>query len=303
MMPPASLRDILRADVPLSELTTWQIGGPARWVAEPRREQLVELFHWIRDEKLPYVFLGRGSNVLAPDEGFSGVVILTRNSLRDIRRDGDHLFAEAGCSLPALSKAAAREGSRGFEFLIGIPGTVGGALTMNAGLTVFRPREIREVTHEIEFLDENLEFHRCPYAECHPTYRTSDFVGGRRMITAGWFTLGDFGDPQQIHHDTLEHLRDRKSKQPLDKPTAGSTFKQPAGGHSAGWYIEHAELKGTQIGNARISPKHANWIENLGNATAADVVSLLELVSKTVQERFGVELQPEVRLLQEGVHA
>lgn len=294
---PPHLSGIISPDVPLAPLTTWKIGGPAKWLAEPRRSDLPPLFEWITSERIPYAYLGRGSNILVPDEGFPGVVILLRNSMAEVTQTSDTIVAESGVSLPRLAKTAAKAGSRGFEFLIGIPGTVGGALAINAGLTVFRPREIAAVVSTVEYLAADRTFQTSPYLNFHPGYRSSDFLTNGYLITRAWFPLGEKGNPDDIHRDTLRHLADRKSKQPLDKPTAGSTFKQPPAGKPAGFYIEQAGLKGYKIGNVRVSPKHANWVENLGGGTEREVRMLLDHVKQTVMETFGIELKEEVRHL------
>jgi len=207
------------------------------------------------------------------------------------------LMAEAGVSLPRLSKAAANQGVGGYEFLIGIPGTVGGALAMNAGLTVFRPKEVRDIVDEVEIIDRGGNVHRVSYESLHPGYRCSDLLHQDHLVCRAWFRLTAPADPEEIHQRTLQHLADRKRKQPLDRPTAGSTFKQPPGGKPAGWYIEQAGLRGLQVGGVRVSPKHANWIENLGPGTARDVMEIIHRIKETVQEKFSVSLEEEIRYL------
>jgi len=252
------------------------------------------LLNWAFEHDIPIYFLGRGSNVLIDDAGLSGLVILTRNSMTELRRDGNQIVAGSGVFLPHLSKFAAREGFSGFEFLIGIPGTVGGALAMNAGLTVFRPREMVSIVQSFDVVNQDGSIETLTMNDIHSGYRHTDLLDEKRFVLQVRFRLDDEGDPDEIRRNTFDHLAERKRKQPLDKPTAGSTFKSPPGSKGAGWYIEQAGLKGFQIGGARVSPVHANWIENLGNATAADVRQLMEHIQQTVQNHSAIKLEPEI---------
>ncbi|MES2707676.1 MAG: UDP-N-acetylmuramate dehydrogenase [Verrucomicrobiota bacterium] len=299
MKTPPPLAAPVRELVPLAPFTTWKIGGPARWLAEPSGAELAPLLSWAQEEEVPVWFLGRGSNVLIPDAGLPGLVILTRNSLCGLSRVGDHIHAESGVSLMRLSKFAASEGFRGFEFMIGIPGTVGGALAVNAGLTVFRPRDMSSVTEDFEVITLRGVRETLSMGDVHACYRHTDLLDGGRFVASARFRLEETGDPAVISRETLEHLHERKRKQPLDKPTAGSTFKSVPEGKGAGFYVEQAGLKGFRIGAAQVSNKHANWIENLGGATAADVRELISVIQSRVSAETGVRLDPEVIFLQE----
>jgi UDP-N-acetylmuramate dehydrogenase len=214
-----------------------------------------------------------------------------------IERKDSVLIAESGASLPALAKTAAREGYTGFEFLIGIPGTVGGGIVMNAGLTVFRPREIAQVLVDFDTISVNGLQETLTAKDVHMGYRSSELQMGDRLVTKARFQLSEKGDPGEIRQASIEHHRERKSKQPLDKPTAGSTFKSPPGRKGAGYYIEKAGLKGHQIGGAVVSDKHANWIENSGEATSEDIQTLIEFIRKKVQEEHDVFLEVEVKIV------
>lgn len=288
---------LLRENVPLANLTTWKVGGPALYLAEPAEDEVPGLIQWAVSSRLPVYFLGRGSNVLIPDAGLPGLVILTRNSLCRLERVGNHLVAGAGVSLPRLSSFAANEGYAGFEFMVGIPGTVGGAIALNAGLTVFRPRDMTAVVESFDLVDSAGAVSQHTMDDIHAGYRQTDLLRGDRMILRARFKLEEPGDPVIIHQNTIEHLRERKSKQPLDKPTAGSTFRSPPCTKGAGWHIEQAGLKGFRIGDAMVSQKHANWIENLGNATAADISTLIHHIQNEVFKQSGIHLEPEVRIL------
>ena len=287
----------LKTQIHLSTFTTWKIGGFAQYLVEPDLYESIEAVRWADNNKLSVYFLGNGSNILIDDTGLPGLVIVTRNSLMGLRREADYIIAESGVFLPHLSKFAAREGFSGFEFLIGIPGTVGGAIAMNAGLTVFRPREMTAIVQDFDVLNLDGSIETLTMDDVNAEYRHTDLLDGKRLILQARFRLDESGDPTEIKRNTFEHLAERKRKQPLDKPTAGSTFKSPPGSKGAGWYIEQAGLKSFQVGGARVSPVHANWIENLGGATAADVRQLIEHIQQTVIDKFGVSLESEVRFL------
>lgn len=282
----------------LQPYTTWKIGGVARWLAEPTLDEVPKLVNWAVEREIPIYFLGRGSNVLIDDAGLPGLVILTRNSMTQLYREGGQIVAGSGVFAPKLSKFAAREGFAGFEFLIGIPGTVGGALALNAGLTVFRPREMVSIVENFDVLNLDGSIETLTMQDVNASYRKTDLLDGNRLILQVRFRLEEQGNPDEIRQNTFEHLAERKRKQPLDKPTAGSTFKSPPGSKGAGWYIEQAGLKGFQMGEARVSPIHANWIENLGGATATDVRQLMTHIQTTVKDRMGTHLEPEIRFLE-----
>jgi UDP-N-acetylmuramate dehydrogenase len=284
----------LNPHISLASYTTWKIGGPARWLSEPTVDQVPELVSWAKEQAIPVYFLGRGSNVLIDDAGLPGLVILTRNSMDRLFQEGNRIVAGSGVFLPHLSKFAAREGFSGFEFLIGIPGTVGGALAMNAGLTVFRPREMASIVESFDVINPDGRIETLTIADINPSYRKTDLISSNRFVLQVRFRLEHEGNPDKIRRNTFEHLTERKRKQPLDKLTTGSTFKSPPGSKGAGWYIEHAGLKGFQIGGARVSQVHANWIENLGYAKAADIKKLMMHIQERVETFHKIELEPEI---------
>lgn len=296
---PPSISDKIQADVPLSNFTTWKVGGPAKWLIEPNSQEIHEVVTKAFAANVPVQFIGRGSNLLISDKGFNGLVILTRNSLTNIQRIENEIIAESGVSLPRLSKFAAAQGFKGYEFLIGIPGTVGGGIAMNCGLTVYQPQEITSVLIDFDVFDIDQLTVRSGLTmrDVNAAYRTTDIQNGRLFVIRARFKLEESGIPKEISAKTISHLRDRKSKQPLAMPTAGSTFKSMPEGKSAGWYIEQAGLKSSKVGGAKVSEKHANWIENTGDATAADILSLIQKIEKTVLEKFQVSLEREVCLV------
>lgn len=291
-MPP-KLTIPIEENVPLAPLTTWKVGGPARWLAQPSVAEAPALYAWAREEGIPIYLLGRGSNVLISDEGLPGLVVLTKSSMAGVELRDDVLVAEGGGFLAKISNVASRAGWAGFEFLVGIPGTVGGAIVVNAGLTVFRPREMTAIVQDFDVLFADGRVQTLTYDDIDVGYRHSELLGKSHLILSARFRLEEQEDPKVIRKRTVEHLKERKRKQPLDKPTAGSTFKSVPEGKGAGWYIEHAGLKGYQIGGARVSPKHANWIENMGEAKAADIRQLIAHIQQRVQAECGVSLEPE----------
>ena len=287
----------IQQHVLLAPYTSWKIGGPASWFVDAGGSELSRVFVLAKQQEISTYFLGRGSNVLIDDAGLHGLVVSTRNSLSKLWREENLIVAESGVFLPHLSKFAARLGFKGFEFLIGFPGTVGGALVMNAGLTVFRPREIVEIVKDFDVLNLDGSVETLTMQDINPGYRKTDLLEGNRLVLRVRFRLEDEADPKTIQRSTFEHLTERKRKQPLDKPTVGSTFKSPREGKGAGWYIDQSGLKGFQLGNARVSPMHANWIENLGGASSSDVRHLITHIQNTVKSRMGIDLEPEVQIL------
>ncbi|MCH8540759.1 MAG: UDP-N-acetylmuramate dehydrogenase [Opitutales bacterium] len=293
-----SLEKIIQQNVPLARYTTWQVGGPAKYFAEPKAEEIPDLFDWAHSRNLPIYIIGRGSNILISDEGLPGLVIVTRKSLDYISITKNHIETGAGTPMPRLAQFAAKEGWKGFGFMVGIPGTVGGGIRMNAGLTVFRPREMVSVVQDFDFLNTDGRLETLTMKDIHARYRETDLGSRPGIILRARFKLEESGDPDAIMKFTKEHLAERKRKQPLDKPTAGSTFKSPPGSKGAGWYIEQTGLKGFQIGGARVSPKHANWIENMGNARASDILELIEYIQNYAKAELGIILETEALYLQ-----
>jgi UDP-N-acetylmuramate dehydrogenase len=292
-------------NVPLAPRTTWKIGGPADWYLEPGSE--VELragLTWARDRGLPVRILGRGSNVLISDAGLRGLVICLRayRKAEAVVRAGSGggpslLEASAGVSLPRLAKIVAKEGYGGYEFYIGIPGTVGGAVVMNAGFGPGDERQTANRCEAVQVMEPGGEPEWRPYTDFRPVYRHTDLVGSGTVVLAARFALRERAEQAAIRAATAEHLAMRREKQPLTRPTAGSVFKGTKDGVPAAVLIDRCGLKGLVVGGARVSPKHANWIENTGGATAADVRELIQQVRERVRAETGVDLEPEVRFL------
>ncbi|WP_018865654.1 MULTISPECIES: UDP-N-acetylmuramate dehydrogenase [unclassified Thioalkalivibrio] len=288
-------RGRLQARVPLAGLTSWRVGGPADWLFQP--VDLDDLVAALRDHashapQMPVTFLGLGSNVLIRDGGVDGLVVHLSGVLNERRRlDGDRLLLGAGLACAQAARFGAREGLVGAEFLAGIPGTVGGALYMNAGAW---GGEIWPLVESVATVDVRGELH---------TRTPADYSIGYRSVRGPedeWFTgcvlrLAP-GDPEAGTRRIRELLRERSAKQPLGLPSCGSVFRNPEGDHAAR-LVEAAGLKGLRRGAAEISPKHANFITHDGTARAADIEWLLRHAQDAVERRFGVHLEPEVRVL------
>lgn len=279
---------------PLSEHSTFRIGGPARFGIFPKsREELLMALKHLSDCEIPFWVIGNGSNLLFPDEGFSGAVLFT-SAWRQIDRIGDSLVVSAGVLLPSLSKRAAREGLSGLEFANGIPGTVGGAVFMNAGAYGSCMEQVCTFSRYFDLSDGTVG--ELSGAEQGFDVRMSLYQRepNRILLEAG--LLLSEKDPREIEMQMSALAEKRKQSQPLELPSAGSIFKRPVG-HFAGKLIEDCGLKGVTVGGAQVSEKHAGFIVNRGGATAYDVRALIELIQERVRDTYGVDLEPEIRIL------
>jgi len=279
-------------DEALAKHTSFRIGGPAKRMAFPKTaEELIRLEELLRKADVRTVLLGNGTNVLFPDEGLDAVVIAT-GEMKEIRREGDELLADAGVSLARLATAACQEGLTGLEFAHGIPGSLGGGVVMNAGayggtladvlteVTAFFPDGVRTLKAE----------------ELQLSYRHSVFMEQREAVVLRARVKLREGACGAIRAQMEELMDRRKISQPLEYPSAGSTFKRPEG-YFAGRLIEDCALKGVRVGGAEVSVKHAGFVINTGGATCADVLALIEKIQKTVYASTGVTLEPEVRII------
>jgi UDP-N-acetylmuramate dehydrogenase len=277
---------------PLARLTTIGTGGPARWFARPSSmDALASALRFARDEQLPLAVVGLGSNLLVADDGFEGMVLRLEGALATIELDGEHAICGGGASLAALVRRATDSGLSGIEFGCAIPGTVGGAVRMNAGAY---GGELRDVL--IEALVVSAEgVRRHGPDELEMTYRHSNVGHGEVVAVA---MLGLSPAPLERVRATVKAMQARRTAaQPRKARTFGSVFKNPDEGPGAGQLLEACGLKGHVIGGAQISPVHANFIENLGGASSADVAALIGEGRRRVREQFGVELEHEVELL------
>ena len=280
---------------PMKSYTTFRVGGPAKWMAAPEDEQQLRIILKIcKETTTPYFVLGRGSNLLVSDNGFAGVVINLRKHFNTITTDkkAKTITAEAGASLPAVSQAALSAGLTGLEFAAGIPGTMGGGLFMNAGAY---GGELKQIVTEATVMTKDGVIRRVLNEEMALGHRLSSFMKTGETILSVTMQLAD-GNPEAIKAMMDDFNGRRRDKQPLEYPSAGSTFKRPTG-YFAGKLIEDAGLKGFTVGGAKVSEKHAGFVINTGTATASDIWNLCQEVRKKVFAQFGVELEPEIQMV------
>lgn len=278
----------------LKEHTYTRMGGKADLYATPDNyESLQVVIDYARQHDLPLTILGFGSNLIVKDGGIRGIVV-NLNKLNKIERSGNQIIAQSGAAIIDVSRAAGEHHLSGLEFACGIPGSVGGALYMNAGAY---GGEIADVLESTLVLTPEGELVRLTKEQLELGYRRSNIGPNGYMVLEATFSLtpGDY-DAIKAKMDELTFLRE--SKQPLEYPSCGSVFKRPPG-HYAGQLIQESGLQGTRIGGAEVSTKHAGFIVNVDNATASEYISLIRHVQKTVNERFGVELETEVRIIGE----
>lgn len=280
---------------PMQRHTTFQIGGVADIVACPtRRREICDLTRICRTTGAPLTVIGNGSNVLVGDKGVRGLVIMTDRLRRVTVTSANTIEAWAGAPIAKAANLARNYSLAGLEFAYGIPGTVGGAIYMNAGAY---NRNMENVVTETEYVDDNGQLKTMRGDEHKFGYRKSVFRDTNFVIVKSTLTLTG-GDSAEITAKMNEYTRLRNEKQPLNMPSAGSVFKRPPG-YFAGKLIEDCGLKGYQIGGARVSDKHAGFIVNTGNATCGDVLRLIETIRETVLRQFGVNLESEIRVIGE----
>ena len=279
-------------DEPLAKHTSFRIGGPAKRMAFPKTaEELIVLDGFARELGVRTILLGNGTNVLFPDEGIDAAVIATGEMAR-IERDGETLAADAGVSLARLATVAWQEGLTGLEFAHGIPGSLGGGVVMNAGAY---DGALSDVLSEVTALFPD-GVRTIPAEDLHLSYRHSLFTEEPEAVVLRAKVRLNAGDKDAVKARMDELMARRKASQPLEYPSAGSTFKRPTG-YFAGRLIENAGLKGASVGGAQVSPKHAGFVINTGGATCTDVLGLIETIQKTVYDAAGVMLEPEVRII------
>ena len=274
----------------MSRHTTFRTGGPASLFIKPKDvEQLQQIMRLVRSLELPYFVVGNGSNLLVSDEGFEGVVI-SLERFDELKLQGDStIFAGAGVLNSSIASFARDNSLTGFEFAAGIPGTIGGAMIMNAGAY---GGEMKLITREVTVLDPKGEILTLDNETMEFGYRTSAIKGRGHIVLSVLMDL-EKGDKEAITEQMKELALKRKEKQPLEYPSAGSTFKRPEG-HFAGKLIEDAGLRGFSVGDAQVSEKHCGFVVNKGNATSADIYRLILEVQKKVFESSGITLEPEV---------
>ena len=292
----SKLNCIVRYDEPLKNHTTFKIGGNCIALIEPREvSDIVETIKICRENSIKFFVIGNGSNLLVPDEGYNGVIIKLKSEFSTIQVEGEYLIVNSGAKLSEVYTVAYENSLTGFEFASGIPGTIGGAIYMNAGAY---GGEMKDIVESVEVLDlDNFELRELKNEELEFSYRKSIIQRRNYIVTTIKLKLQK-GNKEKINA-VYEDLRERRnSKQPLNFGSAGSTFKRPEG-HFASKLIEDAGLKGYHINDAWVSEKHSGFIVNKGNASFKEVMELIEYVQKVVFEKFGVKLETEVRILKD----
>lgn len=283
----------LRAEEPMCHHTTFRIGGPAQVMALPKsRSEAAMAVRAAARLGIDPIFMGNGSDLLVADAGVRGFLIKAVDGLGELSVKEDHITAGSGVLLSRLANFAQEQGLAGLEFAHGIPGSLGGAVTMDAGAY---DGDMSMVVRRVDYLDEAGEAHSLTGEELDFSYRHSAFSDGRRLILSAELELKP-GDPASIRALMDDLGARRRHKQPLDLPSAGSTFKRPKGYYAAA-LIDECRLKGTKVGGAQVSTKHAGFVVNTGGATCADVLALVELVRETVLRETGVALEMEIKTL------
>ncbi len=280
---------------PMKKHTTFRIGGPADYFVMPKSDREVERAVAVcTEEQVPYSIVGNGSNLLVSDAGYRGVVIQIFKEMSEVQVREDSIQAQAGASLAKIAAAALDAGLTGFEFAAGIPGTLGGACVMNAGAY---GGEMKDVLVNVIVLDDAGKVQKIKKENLELGYRTS-VIAKKGYIVLGAEIQLQKGKPEEIQGLMNELKEKRVSKQPLEYPSAGSTFKRPKG-YFAGKLIQDTGLRGFRVGDAMVSEKHCGFVINIGEASAAEVDLLMRQVSEQVQAKFGVTLEPEVKRLGE----
>lgn len=285
---------ILR-DEPMKKHTTFRVGGNADYFVMPRSiEEIRQIILLCKTEGMPYYVLGNGSNLLVSDTGYRGVILQIYKEMSDIIIEENHVKVQAGALLSKVGNAVLEAGLTGFEFAAGIPGTVGGAVMMNAGAY---GGEMKDIITKAKVLSKEDEVLVLDKEGLELGYRTSVVAKEGYIVLEAEFSL-EAGEKDAIRSRMNELREQRTSKQPLEYPSAGSTFKRPEG-YFAGKLIQDAGLRGFQVGGAQVSEKHCGFVINKENATASDILELMRQVTAIVKEKFGVELEPEVKRLGE----
>lgn len=286
-------KEQIQIEEPMRNHTTFRVGGPAEFFVQPKTAQEVQgLVKLCKEKEVPYYIVGNGSNLLVSDQGFRGVIIQIFKEMSQIQIEGELVKAQAGALLSAIASKALEAGLAGFEFAAGIPGALGGACVMNAGAY---GKEMKDVLREVTVLTPEGEVLAIPDEKLELGYRTSIIAKKGYIVLEAVIRLQK-GEKEEIKARMDELKEKRITKQPLEYPSAGSTFKRPQG-HFAGQLIQEAGLKGFTLGGAAVSEKHAGFVINQNGATASEIYGLCMEVKRRVQEQSGVELELEVKLL------
>jgi UDP-N-acetylmuramate dehydrogenase len=282
-------------DCPMARYTTFRVGGKAEVLCPVETlDRLQRVMAFLHQEAIPYLVIGRGSNLLVKDGGIEGVVLMLRGHLATIEESpkGESIVAAGGgLSITELLRYCGNQGLGGLEFLAGIPGTLGGAVAMNAGA---RGQNVGARVARVQLVMPQADVVTMTREDMHFSYRRSSTPQGAVIVNVELAL--DPVKPEEVTAKVAAYLKERQEKQPLEHPNAGSIFKNPPNGY-AGGLIEKAGLKGKRIGGAMISPKHANWIVNMGGAQAEDILALMKLAQQKVREQTGIVLDPEIKVV------
>lgn len=286
-------KDSILLDEPMSRHTTFRVGGPADFFVTPKaKEEVRDVIRICKEAGMPYYIIGNGSNLLVSDAGYRGVIVQIYKEMNEVKVEGDLVKAQAGALLSGIAAKALGAEISGFEFASGIPGTIGGACVMNAGAY---GGEMKDVLESVTVLTGEGKIIELGRNELELGYRTS-VIAKKGYIVLGAVLKLERGDGEKIKTYMDELKEKRVTKQPLEYPSAGSTFKRPEG-YFAGKLIEDAGLRGFQVGGAQVSEKHCGFVINRDHATAADIMELMRQVQIRVKENSGVDLEPEVKRL------
>jgi UDP-N-acetylmuramate dehydrogenase len=277
----------------LKNHSTFKIGGEAKYLVMPSTAcEIKELIAYLKSENIKFYVIGNGSNLLFDDNGFDGVIVKIAKNFSNVEVDGNIIYAQSGATLARVANIALEHSLTGFEFAAGIPGTVGGGVKMNAGAY---GGEMKDVVVSTTYLDKNNEIKERKNDEQGFVYRNSAFSDDEIILSSK--IVLKLGSYNEIKLTMNELNKKRREKQPLEYPSAGSTFKRPQG-YFAAKLIDDASLRGVSVGDAQVSEKHTGFVVNKGNATKKDVITLMEHIKNTVKEKFGVELEAEVEIIE-----
>lgn len=285
----------IKLDEPMKKHISFRVGGPADILVKPTtEEQLSDIIKLIKKENVPYLIIGNGSNLLIKDGGIRGVVIEISNNFNHFEIEGNKVKIQSGALLSVVGKAVLKEELKGFEFAAGIPGTLGGALAMNAGAY---GGEMKDIVKSVKLMDTDGNIFEFTNEEMEFGYRRSILSKTDYIVLSAEVEL-EKGNHEEIKATMMDFTQRRVTKQPLSLPSAGSTFKRPEG-HFAGKLIEDSGLRGLTLRGAQVSEKHCGFVVNLGNAKAKDLLELMYVVKSTVNAKFGIMLEEEVKILGE----
>jgi len=288
-------KEDIKIDEPMKKHISFKVGGPADVLVKPKtEEQLKEIIKFVKNENIPFLIIGNGSNLLVKDGGIRGVVIELSNNFNHFEIDGNIVKVQAGALLSIVGKAVLKESLKGFEFAAGIPGTLGGALAMNAGAY---GGEMKHIVKSVRLMDMDGNIVNFTNEQMEFDYRKSILSREEYVVLSAEIEL-EKGDYEEIKATMMHFTQQRVTKQPLSLPSAGSTFKRPPG-YFAGKLIEDCGLRGLTLRGAQVSEKHCGFVVNLGDATAKDLLDLMYVVKSTVKSKFGVMLEEEVKILGE----